>query len=104
MIERDLSHYFLGRLSQLLGGPDLLVYLRELEQHRDPVVDTERAVAGEPFFRRKKWDTIYDLGPYRITNYVLIRALQPKLMIETGVLHGSQTLGRLSVRDHSEVA
>lgn len=83
--------YHLGRLSEYLQAGELLPYLQELVADRELLADLERAVRDEPHFTRKRWDTAYDLGLYRIVMYAVIRAIEPAAFVETGVLHGLTT-------------
>ncbi|MEZ5123725.1 MAG: class I SAM-dependent methyltransferase [Solirubrobacterales bacterium] len=83
----EQGSYFLGRLSSVLGGRDLLPYLGEL--HASPLPrQFEAIVAGEPAFETKRFDSIWQLRLYRIWVYCLVRALAPAVFVETGVLHG----------------
>jgi predicted O-methyltransferase YrrM len=83
----EQGSYFLGRLSSLLGGRDLLAYLGEL--HESPLPGQfEEIVAGEARFETKRFDSIWQLRLYRIWVYCLVRALRPAVFVETGVLHG----------------
>ncbi|MCU1283370.1 MAG: class SAM-dependent methyltransferase [bacterium] len=89
-LHRDYTFYHLGRLSSCLGASagDLAVYAHELIDAPRPLRDLEAAVKDVAFFRRKSWESILDLGLYRIALYVLTRALKPAAFVETGVLHG----------------
>ena len=83
----EQGSYFLGRLSSVLGGRDLLPYLGEL--HGSPLPrQFEEIVAGEPTFETKRFDSIWQLRLYRVWVYCLVRALRPAVFVETGVLHG----------------
>ncbi len=86
----EQGSYFLGRLSSVLGGRDLLGYLGEL--HASPLPRWfERIVADEPTSARTRFDSIWQLRFYRIWVYCLVRALRPTVLVETGVLHGMQS-------------
>ncbi|MGZ6987181.1 MAG: class I SAM-dependent methyltransferase [Ilumatobacteraceae bacterium] len=87
-LHRDYTFYHLGRLSEFLGTGDLAVHAHELEASPRPLRDLESAVRDVEFFRRKAWESIFDLGLYRITVYALTRELKPAAFVETGVLHG----------------
>jgi predicted O-methyltransferase YrrM len=83
----EQGSYFLGRLSSVLGGRDLLPYLGEL--HASPLPrQFERIVADEPTFAKKRFASIWQLRFYRIWVYALVRELRPAVFVETGVLHG----------------
>ncbi len=83
----EQGSYFLGRLSSKLGGRDLLPHLAELHASELPR-RFEAIVAGEPAFATKRFDSIWRLRLYRIWVYCLVRALRPRVFVETGVLHG----------------
>ncbi|MBX5442010.1 MAG: class I SAM-dependent methyltransferase [Solirubrobacteraceae bacterium] len=83
----EQGSYFLGRLSSVLGGRDLLPYLGEL--HASPLPRRfEEIVADEPAFETKRFTSIWQLRLYRVWVYCLVRALRPAVFVETGVLHG----------------
>lgn len=73
-----------------LGAP--LPAVDELAQDEALLTVIEGAVADEPFFRTKKWSSPLEFGVFRTCLYVLVRALKPDLVIETGVLHGLTSL------------
>lgn len=83
----EQGSYFLGRLSSKLADRDLLPYLAELHASELPR-RFEAIVAGEPAFATKRFDSIWRLRLYRIWVYCLVRALRPRVFVETGVLHG----------------
>lgn len=83
----EQGSYFLGRLSQKLGGHDLLPYLEELHASTLPR-RFEAIVADEPAFETKRFTSIWQLRLYRVWVYCLVRALRPRVFVETGVLHG----------------
>lgn len=83
----EQGSYFLGRLGSKLGGRDLLGYLDELHASELPR-RFEAIVADEPSFATKRFDSIWQLRFYRIWVYCLVRALRPRVFVETGVLHG----------------
>jgi predicted O-methyltransferase YrrM len=83
----EQGSYFVGRLSSMLGGRDLLPYLGELHESDLPR-RFEAIVADEPAFETKRFDSIWQLRLYRVWVYCLVRALKPRTFVETGVLHG----------------
>lgn len=101
----EQGSYFLGRLSSVLGGRDLLPYLDEL--HRSPLPrQFEQIVAGEPTFATKRFDSIWQLRLYRVWVYCLVRALRPSVFVETGVLHGMTSafvLEAMRVNEHGRL-
>ncbi|MBN1343226.1 MAG: class I SAM-dependent methyltransferase [Phycisphaerae bacterium] len=80
--------YHLGAVQDYLRTSPLLGFLWELIDARDVLDRIEQGVQDVDFFRTKHWDNVFELGLYRILNYVLVRALRPKVFLETGVLHG----------------
>jgi len=83
----EQGSYFLGRLSSVLGGRDLLPFLGEL--HASPLPrQFEEIVADEPAFETKRFHSVWQLRLYRVWVYCLVRALRPRVFVETGVLHG----------------
>lgn len=66
--------------------------LEHLERNTAVLGDIERAVADVPFFRKKRFASVAELGAYRVVLYCLIRLLRPRVFIETGVLHGLTSL------------
>jgi len=91
MNHQEVACYFLGRLGEYLKTGNLLIWLSEILDNPDPVTDLEAAVKEVPFFRTKKWNNVFELGLFRIVNYVLVREFKPKVFLETGVLHGITT-------------
>ncbi len=83
-----LAREYLGALEQYLAAGPLVMYLHELLEDRTLLDSFERAVRDVDFFRTKRWASVFELGFYRIANYVLARALKPGIFMETGVLHG----------------
>lgn len=80
--------YHLGRLSEYLDAGNLLSYLDEIKEREELIADIENAVKDVDAFQTKRFNSIYDFRLYRIIMYTLVRALQPKVFVETGVLHG----------------
>lgn len=54
--------------------------------------DIEAAVAGVPFFKKKHFKSVEELGTYRLVLYCIVRLFRPQVFIETGVLHGLTSL------------
>jgi len=83
-----MSAYYLGRLQEYLRIDNLLPYFFEFNENREVLDDIEKVVCSIDFFRKKKWTNVFELGLYRIVNYIITRALKPEVFVETGVLHG----------------
>ena len=75
---------------------DLASHLDAYEADRSWLDEVERAVASEPMFRTKRWSSPLALGLYRVTLGVIVRALRPRVFVETGVLHGITTSALLA--------
>ena len=80
--------YHLGRLGEYLKGGNLLSYLDELREPNGLISDIETAVKDVEAFETKAFKSIFDFRLYRIIAYALVRALRPRIFVETGVLHG----------------
>ncbi|MBU1040843.1 MAG: class I SAM-dependent methyltransferase [Proteobacteria bacterium] len=80
------------RFTELAGLPSFQEYVLELEQDTQLVRDVEAMVADVDHFRTKHWDSVHELGLYRIFLYCLTRSRRPGLFVETGVLHGLTSL------------
>lgn len=50
--------------------------------------ELEFMVADESHFETKRFDSALDFGLFRIAIYCIVRAAQPEIFVETGVLHG----------------
>jgi predicted O-methyltransferase YrrM len=75
----EQGSYFLGRLAAVLGR-DVLPYLDELHASELP--------ARFEALGTRRFDSIWQLRLYRVWIYCLVRALEPEVFVETGVLHG----------------
>lgn len=83
--------FYLGKLSHCLGRDDMFVYLEEYFDNKDILENIESKVKDVDAFRKKEWNQTSELGIYRAMLYMLLRAVKPKNVIETGVLHGITT-------------
>ncbi|HEX4703412.1 MAG TPA: class I SAM-dependent methyltransferase [Pseudonocardiaceae bacterium] len=63
-------------------------YYRELQLSTDFLEDLNNAVKTVPEFHGAHFDSVDDLRLYRCMLYVLTRAVQPNVFIETGTLNG----------------
>lgn len=80
--------YWLGRCCEYLGTGDLFPFLQELDADAQLVAGLEASVADVTTWETKRFDSICQFRLFRILLYAVIRASRPRLMIETGVLHG----------------
>lgn len=77
-----------ARLQNYLALTELDHLAAPLTASREILEPLEAAVASVDFFRTKRWESPLELGLYRSVLYLLLRALKPDVVIETGVLHG----------------
>jgi len=80
--------YQLGRCSGILGVGDLLGFCEELLNDRSLVDSFEETVARVPTWKTKHFHSVFDFRLIRLLIYALVRAVRPRLFVETGVLHG----------------
>lgn len=85
---RDQCIYLFGKLSEFLKKGNLFNYLSEIESDMEFIKEIEEAVAPVDFFKTKKFYNVYDFRFIRLALYVLVRDIQPDVIIETGVMHG----------------
>lgn len=83
----EQSYYLLGKVSEFINK-DLLEYLNEILDRGILIDKFENIVSEEPEFETKKFNNIFDFRFYRILLYIAVRATKPKIIIETGVMHG----------------
>ena len=79
---------FLNKLSDYLSCGDLTKYFKEIDGRSNIILELEDSVKNEPFFETKRFESIFEFRLFRIVNYVLVREFKPKVLIETGVMHG----------------
>lgn len=84
----EQNYFLLGKVSQFLNNIYLLNYLDEILDRDILINKFEKIVFDEPEFETKKFKNIFDFRFYRILLYVIVRAIKPKIIIETGVMHG----------------
>lgn len=88
MEQKDFLIDFAEKLGIFIGVSKLMDFFNELEGRCDIINEIEQSVKNEDYFETKKFGSIYEFRLYRIVNYLIIRAIKPKMIIETGVLHG----------------
>jgi predicted O-methyltransferase YrrM len=91
----------LRSLGGYLGDERLVSFFDEIQGHSTLVKEIEASVSKEPTWKTKIFSSVWDLTLYRIVNYCLVRAFRPKMMVETGVLHGLTTHFILSALDRN---
>lgn len=73
-------------------------------QNLDGVIrsEIENKVDTVDFFKTKKWDSVLSIsGLYRTLLYALVVATKPKVVVETGVLHGLTSIFMLqAIKDN----
>jgi len=83
----EQNFFLLGKVSEFINS-DLLKFLEEILDREILLNEFEKMVLDEPEFKTKKFNNIFDFRFYRILLYCMIRAQKPKIIIETGVMHG----------------
>lgn len=63
-------------------------YLNELDQDLHFLSSIVQKINSNTIFRKKSFSSVYEFSVYRNFLYNLIRNTKPKIVIETGVLHG----------------
>jgi len=83
-------HFILSQLNKLDVNFEVhsADHLEELAGNIELRLAIEEKVAPVEFFRTKLWDSTLRFGLYRSVQFCLTRAIKPKLVVETGVLHG----------------
>jgi len=84
----EQNYFLLGKVSEFINNNYLLNYLDEILDRNVLINKFEKIVSDEPEFKTKKFENIFDFRFYRILLYVIVRAIKPKIIIETGVMHG----------------
>ena len=85
----DLHIAFLaGRVAEYVKAGDLISHIITLAEKPNIIREYESAVASVPVWQTKKFQSLWVFRSFRILLYALIRDLQPKHVVETGVLHG----------------
>jgi hypothetical protein len=84
--------------------------LCKLEQHVSNLQNLDALIRGEienkintvDFFTTKQWDSVLSIsGLYRTLLYALVAATKPRVVVETGVLHGLTSLFMLqAIKDN----
>lgn len=65
--------------------------LKKFENDKFFLKEINRKILTNNFFKKRKFNSIYELSIYRNFIYYLVRTIKPKKIIETGVLHGLTT-------------
>lgn len=81
------SAYLIGKCSEYCQSGDLFDYVKELIES-SILKDYELAVQDVEDWQTKSFRSIWSFRLFRILMYAIIRDVKPKLVIETGVLHG----------------
>jgi hypothetical protein len=82
-----LCYYLLGQSSEFLKAGNLFDYLEELKQSK-LVPEYEKAVKNVATWQTKRFRSVFDFGYFRLFLYTIIRDFRPRLILESGVLHG----------------
>lgn len=101
MDTRTFTLHQLQRFTDFFDLPSFVDYAAELEEDETILRDIEGMVADVNHFRTKHWDSVHELGLYRMFLYALSRGLKPRSFVETGVLHGLTSLFLLAALDRN---
>ncbi len=63
-------------------------FLIDLEKDKSFLEDINKKIIKNNIFKKRNFESIYELSVYRNFIYSLIRNHKPKIIVETGVLHG----------------
>ena len=67
-------------------------YLVDLEKDKEFLEDINKGILKNQIFKKRFFNSIYDFSVYRNFIYSLVRNHKPKIVVETGVLHGLTSL------------
>jgi len=84
---KDQNLYLLGKLSNFIQRDDLLQFLGEISKHDFLISKIEKNITNVKSFKTKKFK-VYDFRFFRIALYCIVRSLKPKIIVETGIMHG----------------
>lgn len=63
-------------------------FLKELDKDKDFLKRINKSIQKNSIFKKRSFNAIYEFSVYRNFIYSLIRNKRPKIVVETGVLHG----------------
>ena len=63
-------------------------FLEELDKDKNFLESINESIQKNKIFKKRKFNSIYEFSVYRNFIYSLIRNKNPKIIVETGVLHG----------------
>jgi len=75
-------------LETIHGQLNLKNYLNDLNNDKKFLEDINKNILKNNIFKIRYFESIYELSVYRNFIYSLIRNRKPKIILETGVLHG----------------
>jgi predicted O-methyltransferase YrrM len=85
--------FHIGRFSEWIGlGEVTLGFFDELLADDHLIPSMEASVKDIQRWGTKRFDSIFDFRLVRLLLYIAVRGLQPRTVIETGVLHGMTSL------------
>ncbi len=85
---KEQNLYLLGKLSEYIKDENLLEYLNEITKRKEIISKIEKNVSNVKSFKTKKFKEIYDFRFFRLALYCMVRSLKPKIIVETGIMHG----------------
>jgi len=102
----DLVKKKLIDIFKVIGSSNLSEFLHELEDDKLFLDSMNSMIKINDIFIKRDFKDIYEFSVYRNFLYCLIRDLKPKVIVETGVLHGLTSawlLKALEDNNHGEL-
>lgn len=75
-------------LSKIHNELNLKNYLIDLDKDQNFLQNINKNIQKNNIFKKRSFDSIFEFSVYRNFIYSLIRNKKPKIIVETGVLHG----------------
>lgn len=76
------------KLASSFGLPCDLKIMDQLDQDRDYLAGVNQKIVSNSIFRKRCFESVYEFSVYRNLLFYLVRVLKPRVVVETGVLHG----------------
>ena len=99
----DLVKKTLIEIFRKLGRSNLSDYLNELNNDKIFLDSINSRIKTNDIFLKRDFKDIYEFSVYRNFLYCLIRSLKPRVVIETGVLHGLTSAWILKALDDNNL-
>jgi hypothetical protein len=99
----DLVKKTLIETFRILGRSNMSDYLDELNNDRIFLDSINSMIKTKDIFIKRNFKDIYELSDYSNFLYCLIRSLKPRVVVETGVLHGLTSAWILKALDDNKL-